>query len=239
MPCGFQIDNINNRLYSHGSSGKLSYINLITGKWFIENYTVQSDGRISFLGQNADGLVAYIPSHYGASGSHVTVRSINQNTLASTILYGKDQALLGNSTSLCSGSVGTDCTLAETLGEDVQTQMKYDTNLNSWFLAYKASKQINAIPSSGGTVTQYTTTVNNFDSFVFQRVVGNEYVFYCGTNGNLYKRNVISATETQLALPTSSMKCAGQALQYHSGRDSLIFIYLQNGLYGIAEFKNP
>jgi hypothetical protein len=238
MPCGLKIDAANNRLYQTATSGYLSYINLTTGKWFIENYVVQSGARISFIGLNSDGLLAYVPIH-GGTTSNVTLRVINQNTLSNTIIYGKNQQLAGNATSLCSGMAGTDCTLAGTLGEDVQTQTKYDVTLDSWLLAYKARNQINTISALGGTVTPFTTTVQNFEAYEFQRVGGNEFVFYCGTNGNLYKRNVIAATETQLALPTSTMKCVGQSLQYHSGRNSLIFIYLQNGLYGIAEYKNP
>jgi len=246
MPCGFKIDAANNRLYQTSTNGYLSYIDLATGKWFIENYVIQSDARISYIGLNSDGLLAYAPTRLlayaptnGGTTSKVTLRVVNQNTLSNTIIYGKDQQLSGNATNLCSGVAGTDCTLADALGEDVQTQTKFDATLDSWLLAYKGRNKINTILALGGTVIPFTTTVQNFEAYEFQRVGGNEYIFYCGTNGNLYKRNVIAATETQLALPTPTMKCVGQALQYHSGRDSLIFIYLQNSLYGIAEYKNP
>lgn len=239
MPCGFQKDVANNRLYYMANLGKLSYIDLATGKWFIENYTVQdSSARISFLGQNASGLIAYVPSHGGAT-SKVTLRLIDQNALSNTVLYGKDQQLAGNSTSLCSGVAGTDCTIAETLSEDVQTQIKYDSVLDSWLLSYRARKTINLIPNLGGTVTPYTTTVNDYITYEFRRVAANEYVYYCGTNGNIYKRDVIAGTETILTLPSTTIKCAGHALEYNSTRDSLVFIYIQNGLYGIAEYKNP
>lgn len=238
MPCGFKIDAVNNRLYQKATDGYLSYLDLATGKWFIESYVIQSGARISYIGMNTDGLLVYAPTH-GGTTSNVTLRVVNQNSLSSIIIYGKNQQLAGNATSLCSGVAGTDCTLAETLGEDVQTQTKYDLTLDSWLLAYKGRKLINKIPALGGIVTPFATTVQDFNAYEFHRVGGNEFVYYCGTNGNLYKRNVLAATETQLLFPTSTMKCAGQALQYHSERDSLFFIYIQNGLYGIAEYKTP
>lgn len=238
-PCGFKVDATANRLYHHTGSGQISYINLATGKWVIEPGIFQdSTARISYLGQNSDGVIAWTSSHGGVT-TNTNLRVLNPTTFANTLIYGTNTQLASPMTSLCVGTTGTSCTLAGSLEDSVQTQYKYDTTLARWLLVYKGQNQVNSIPSLGGTVNAFETTLQPIEAFDFRRDGTDQYLYYCATNGNLYKRNVVTDVETNLALPSTSIKCAGAAVHYHSGRNSLIFIYTQNGLYGVAEFKNP
>ncbi|MBY0414033.1 MAG: hypothetical protein K2Q18_07700, partial [Bdellovibrionales bacterium] len=66
-----------------------------------------------------------------------------------------------------------------------------------------------------------------------------EWFFYCDTGGRLYKYNNLTATETQLVLPSATMTCSGRSLLYSASRNSVIYGLSQNGLGGVAEYPNP
>ena len=116
---------------------------------------------------------------------------------------------------------------------------KWDSVNSNWLVGYKGRNEVHTIPEGGGVVNLLETTVNNFHSFVYRRDGGNEYIYYCAGSGKIFKRDVLADTETELTLPVPTMQCDGNNMEYHAGRDSLIFIYSENGLYGIAEYKNP
>lgn len=241
MPCGFIVDSANNRIYSHGSNNNISYIDLATGNWVTQGSAVVQDNstRVSYVGLNSDGLLIYAPAHYGVSGDKVTLRSVNQSNMASTIVYGQDAILTSLSGTVCTGVSTTTCTLAHTSTDGVQTRYKFDTTTGNWLFTIRGQNTLYSLPSLGGVASAFETMNNNFISYDFYKSGADDYVFYCSTSGNLYKRNITTNVETQLTLPISSMTCASNSLFYNAGRNSLFFVYKQNNLYGVAEYTNP
>lgn len=241
MPCSFIVDATNNRLYHYaGAGGQINYIDLTTGKWVGQASGLQDTAaRVSYIGINPQGLLTYLPSHYGVSGNKVTLRVFDQVNNLSTRIYGKDSVEVSLSSTICTGVDGTTCTLAHTMTDAVQERFKYDASTGNWLITIRGSNSLYTIPSLGGTVNLFETMNNGFVSYDFYKGATEDFVFYCSTSGNLYKRNITTNVETALTLPISSMKCSSGSLFYHSARNSLIFAYQQNGLYGIAEYLNP
>ena len=53
------------------------------------------------------------------------------------------------------------------------------------------------------------------------------------------KRNVNTLTEYQVIPDTPGITCTGNDIHYDSARDTLMFIFLENGMTGIGEILNP
>ncbi|MCO4753200.1 MAG: hypothetical protein KC478_01895 [Bacteriovoracaceae bacterium] len=239
MPCSFKVDSTNNRLYHHVGSN-IWYIDLTTGNWVNTTHAMPNSGaRNSYLGYNGSKLLTYVPTHYGGNGNEVTVSEIDPIGPIENIVLGNLTDRYALNSYFCSGQVGTDCTLAHAQGDYVQMGYKWDSVNSNWLVGYKGRNEVHTIPEGGGVVNLLETTVNNFHSFVYRRDGGNEYIYYCAGSGKIFKRDVLADTETELTLPVPTMQCDGNNMEYHAGRDSLIFIYSENGLYGIAEYKNP
>lgn len=241
VPCGFIIDSANNRLYHNSNSGGVvAYIDLTTNQWVQQATGLQdSIARVSYVGKNADGLLTYLPSHYGVSGNKVTLRTYNQNSNSATLIYGLDSVQLTLSSTICTGVNGNTCTIQHTMDQSIQERFKFDSSTGNWLITIRNSSSLYTIPSLGGTVNLFETMANGFIAYEHYKNGADEFVFYCSTSGNLYKRNVATNVETQLTMPISSIKCDSGSMFYHTGRSSLIFAYRQNGLYGIAEYLNP
>ncbi len=241
LPCSFIVDSANNRLYHYASGNNVAYIDLATGLWVTQGSGVVQDSstRVSYVGLNNDGLLIYAPAHYGVSGDKVTLRSVNQNTMASTIVYG--QNIISNSLSgtVCTDVSSTTCTLAHASTDAVQTRYKFDSTTGNWLFTIRGQNTLYSLPSLGGVVTAFETMNNNFISYDFYKSGGDDFVFYCSTSGNLYKRNITTDVETALPLPIASMSCASNSLFYDAGKNSLFFAYKQNNLYGIGEYTDP
>lgn len=240
-PCSFIIDSANNRLYHNSNSGgNVSYIDLATGLWVTQATGLQdTSARVSYVGINSDGLLTYLPSHFGVTGNKVTLRVFNQNSNTSTIIYGQNSTLASLSGSMCTGVNGTTCTYPHTMDASVQERFKYDSGTASWLLSIKNSNSLYSIPSLGGNVSLFKSMTNGFIAYDYYHDGTTGHVFYCSTSGNLHKRNLTTNIETALTLPISSMKCTSGSLFYSSTRGSLIFAYTQNGLFGIAEYLSP
>lgn len=241
MPCSFIVDSVNNRIYHYAAANDISYIDLATGVWVLQGDDVVQDSatRVSYVGLNAGELLIYAPAHHGVSGDRVTVRSINQSSLANTIVYGTTAISNTLSGTVCVGVSSTTCTIAHTSSDSVQTRYKYDTNTSSWLFTMRGKNSLYTLPTLGGVVNLFETMDNNFISYDYYKNGADEFVFYCSTSGNLYKRNVVTDSEIQLTLPISTMSCASNSLFYDSGRDSLFFVYKQNNMFGIAEYTDP
>lgn len=241
MPCSFIVDATNNRLYHYANAGgQVNYVDLTTGKWVGQATGLQDTAaRVSYLGISPAGLLTYLPSHYGVTGNKVTLRVFDQSTNVSTRIYGLDSVEASLSSTICTGVDGTTCKFQHTMTDAIQERYKYDASSGNWLITVRGSNSLYTIPALGGTVNLFETMNNNFVAYEFLKGTTEDYVFYCSTGGALYKRNITTNTETLLTLPIGSMKCTSGALFYHSTRNSLIFAYQQNGLYGIAEYLNP
>lgn len=243
-PCLFKYDKPAQRLYHYNSYGRLAYIDLASGKWKINtNFYVQdSSSRVSYLGANNLGeSLVYAIRHNGSQGGISSYQIVEPAAETSTRIYGVTAKTPNGSipTALCDGVDPKTCALREVQGEEVQTQAKYKTNTSNWVIANRLTNKINTIETNGSATSLYTQTVKNIRAFEYRRVGASDYIYYCATDGFLYKRDVGAGTETKYTFPTPSMSCRGHSLQYNSSRDELVFIYSQNGLFGIASYKNP
>lgn len=62
-------------------------------------------------------------------------------------------------------------------------------------------------------------------------------LFYC-SSGQLWKYNYASNSNTHLSWPSTTLSCVdGRTIEYNAERNSIIFSFTQNSLYGIAEYK--
>lgn len=241
VPCSFIIDPNLNRLYHYANiNNAITYIDLATNKWVYQAGSLQDGGtRVSYVGMNDDGLLTYLPSSHQPLGTKTTFRVFDQVNNTTMHIYGQDAVTVGAPSSICVGAAGTTCNLQHAQDPAVQTRIRFDVSTNNWLLTIKGSNSLVNIPSLGGTTSAYETLNNFIHAYDHYKSGADEFVFYCSTTGNLYKRNIATNVETFLPMPISSMKCDSGSIFYSSIRDSLIFAYKQNGLYGIAEYLNP
>lgn len=117
----------------------------------------------------------------------------------------------------------------------------YDSATSSWLVAF-GSDVIRKLTPGGNLATYYNPGVT-FSGFALNRSAGGEILYFCDRSispAKIKKVDMQTSTATYLSWPMSSISCAGyQGLLYHPTRNSLIFVYSQNGLYGVAEYLNP
>lgn len=248
-PCGLITDQARNRLYQYngGATNVLSYIDLTAGKWVTTTMPGWGTPRsLSYLGVAADKALVFSADHSSANGvstRRINLRSVNLEDFTFQTIYGTNEYLtnteLASYDNICSGQVGTECRMRDAQNLAIINQYKFDLPTESWLINYRGKRTIHALPDAGGVVSILDTAnvaIMNFDHL---RVGSDHFFFYCGSDGKLYRRNLTTKVETLLPLPTNSMKCGGHALHYHEERDSLMFIYNENDMSGIAEYKNP
>ncbi len=112
---------------------------------------------------------------------------------------------------------------------------QYDSFDSKWLIPDGA--KIRRI--DGTTISTLTTAPRAFSGWYYDRTsdLSTNRLFYC-SGGRLYRWNINTSVETLLAMP-STMSCRGSRIYYHPTRNTLIFIYSQNGLNGIAEYLSP
>lgn len=88
----------------------------------------------------------------------------------------------------------------------------------------------------GGTMVSYTMS-QALRAFAYRRESGAEYIYYCSnSSGQIRRRNITNGTETALTWPVTSITCEYGSMEWSASRGSIIFVYKQNGLMGIAEY---
>lgn len=116
----------------------------------------------------------------------------------------------------------------------------YDAANNRWFIGLSGNAAIKTmIP--GGTMTNLVTLPSAIRALVYRKLANNdEILYYCSaTDGKIHKYNLTTSSNTVLAWPTTTVSCQAHNMVYSATRNSLIFIYKQNGLSGVAEYMNP
>jgi hypothetical protein len=252
----FKIDSNLRRLY-HISSfqlDRISYIDLSTGKWVVESSpaSVQNSSvRIGYVGIDPSGKLLLNTQSHGGTQNITAFRTWAPGNSTAPLFYGKGTYVLSTSTNINSticalqspAILATDCEMSVDLSGSYQTQISFSSTYG-WIMLYRNSKNFTYV-GADGYINRFTDTANAVRSYDYRLNGSNHTIYYCGTNGNLYKKTFTAlgdgttGTEVQLSLPTTDMKCDGNAMLYNSARNSVIFIYNQNGLYGLAEYVNP
>lgn len=95
--------------------------------------------------------------------------------------------------------------------------------------------------SATGTIE--TATLFDFpaENFLFKSFsnTSHKYYYYCGWDDHkIHIRNSTTQQEKVVDWPITSLKCSGTTMVYDESRDSVIFLFKQNGLTGVAEMLN-
>lgn len=178
-------------------------------------------------------------STYGNVDSRYSIYDMNANTLTKVVYYGNGVAVPAT---ICADGTALSSCLATGLSKDVGSQGAFDEVTNMWLLPETNLKRIAQFAADGsGTMGTFFTAARNFSRFAINRTadLSKNYVYTCGTDGKLYKYDLNnSGAETALTLPNSTITCAS-SIHYDSNRNTLLFVYSQNGLKGVAEYVNP
>ena len=155
-------------------------------------------------------------------------------------VYGTGNIETSFDNGLCNGVDSLTCSMQHTQGSGVQMQAKEDSVSGDWLIGFRGRNYINTLPQGGGVTSRFEIFDHELLSFDYKTEGnGDRIYFYCASNGMLYKKNANTGVTTQLNLPSSTIKCTGRAIYYHAGRDSLIFLFEQNKLFGVAEYSAP
>lgn len=91
--------------------------------------------------------------------------------------------------------------------------------------------------SASGTLEPFLSGIGGFTSFVPKIDGTGLNIFYCG-GGTLYKYNRNTGISTPLTWSSPTLHCLdSRTIVYNPERNSIIFMFHQNGLHGIAEYK--
>ncbi|HRK01794.1 MAG TPA: hypothetical protein PLH57_03955, partial [Oligoflexia bacterium] len=117
----------------------------------------------------------------------------------------------------------------------------WDPTAANWVIAHANYPTLPKTFPIGGNLGDLVTLPRSFSAITGYHPDGLTHMLYYCSGGRLYKYNMLTTTETALTWPVASMSCAGKQLIYSpaADRNSLIFIYTQANMYGIAEYLNP
>ena len=93
-------------------------------------------------------------------------------------------------------------------------------------------------------ISSVYVTNGAYTSFNYKWNAGQiNYVYYCGTNGSLYRYNpAVAASHKVCPFPKNSanqdmIRCYGYSLEWDATKTKLLFPVRQNGLTAVAEYE--
>lgn len=251
------INPLTNNIYIHGftASGchQPIFLNRSTGLWetFFSSCSTAywlGDGLSattswyigwSMLGFESDTKLVGSSSHWSGVHEYGMVKSFDVTT-------GVQSHFIGTQATQTASSLppdGTDMTTGTQFPQHAwgqQIGFHWDAANSRWLASAASSTRIAAIPSiagDAGAISTLTTTARSIRAFTYRLEGGNQIVYYCATDGRIYRRDVTSATEAAVAWPSSTISCAGKTMSINSNLNRLEFIFTQNGLFGVAEIQ--
>jgi large repetitive protein len=117
----------------------------------------------------------------------------------------------------------------------------WDSNNNRYIGGILATKEVFSV-AAGGNKTVIFTATQNVSALAYDP--NDNDIYYCSEDtGFIYKYDVDTTTETQLAWPILAMACYRNTMVFNvngdGGNGSLIFGYFQNNLFAVGEYLNP
>lgn len=111
----------------------------------------------------------------------------------------------------------------------------YDAINSAWYFLDNDSQTVRSMAVGGKSATlaklSHTAT-----AFVFKRFNSSTFLYYCPADtGVLTRKNLSTGAETNLPWSIPTMACTGTEFYYDSNNHSLVFVFKQNGLNGVAE----
>ena len=234
-----------------GNSGGTDFFNAADGTVGTSiRYTLGYSPRVLGFDSVNKKLLIHVSNYVNATATHNNAHFNFANLLDSAKQYlAAGTSTIGNNvTTDCPNGPATSCNLLYS-GTDVYSQSEHDDVSDRWLFVARGSNMTNVKVlaagnisdlqnDSGGTVAT-SVTINHI---AYYHTASAHKLFYCGkADGKLHKLDLKNAphTDTLLSWPIPSISCAGHSMVYDSTNDRLLFIYMQNGLYGIAEYLSP
>ncbi|OQW50447.1 MAG: hypothetical protein A4S09_01240 [Proteobacteria bacterium SG_bin7] len=220
---------------------------------------VVGGGATNYYSPGADGLAGsaisfvdyYNPIILGFDGSNFLTGKFRYNGTQSSDtflkLYDKSTGVQTHVAGVTGVATATFCTngsLLSTCNVPIQSASYmvgavWDAFSSRWLVKDVSNAPIRSL-TVGGNMATFFTPPRNSSAFDYRRSADltTNTLYYCAS-GRLYKYNINTTAETALTWPISTMSCTGIRIKYDSTRDSIIFSYSQNGLYGMAEYLSP
>lgn len=254
----FQLDSSGNVYYARASTS-LSKLNRATGNW--ENlvggggtsYTAANGllgSAISLptgfplapMGFDGTNLLAMLNGYVGGAFADVMWSLYSKTDGTQTDFIGA--AGINASSSTTFAADGTNAIASTSPAGSGMINAAYDSFGSRWILGTRGYTRLVAT-NPGSTISTLVNLPRSIRAFAYRHDASHNIVYYCpyALPGKLYKYDIATSTETALAWPVGSMSCAGLTLEFNpngdGGNGSLVFIYTQNGMYGVAEYLNP
>lgn len=247
---GLIVNLATNEIYANGThSGcpNIVKLNRTTGNW--ENMTVGC-GLDFWLadGTNSAKATNYHWYFVGFDGTQLLTSNFHWNGTTTEQSYMK---FYNSSTGVQSHFAGN-ITYSDTFpadGTDMSTnggfphysftRAYWDATNTRWIMSTSGGIRIVSIPMAGavaGNISTLTTTVRISLAYTYRLESGNQILYYCASDGKIYRRNITLASEAALTWPSSTIKCKGRAMNLNTNLNMLEFIFEQNGLYGIGQY---
>lgn len=252
---------VNNNIYLTGynTNGcpQLIFLNRASGNW--ENFHTScntnywdadgtSDSKLTYIGWSILGFdsdLRLLASTIHWSGTQL-VNNVVKAFADGTGIQSHFIGVIGPSTGSNSyPSDGTDMSTATVFPQHAwgaQIGFHWDAENSRWLGSTSESTRIVSIPSVNGvagSLSTLTYTSRPIRAFTYRKESGNPIIYYCATDGRIYRRDVSAGTETALAWPSPTISCSKKTMSINHNLNKLEFIFTQNGLYGVAEMDLP
>lgn len=133
------------------------------------------------------------------------------------------------------GTSLTDCQV-----RGVNAYAQFDDLTESWIVAEYGTRIVKIPRNMVGNMETFATLPYPAKNIVLNRPLdgSRDEIIYCDHSGNIrkYDMKITPAQDHLYTYPTSTYKCTG-ALDFSKERNSVIFAFEQNGLYGVGEFS--
>ncbi|MCC6807850.1 MAG: hypothetical protein IT381_10530 [Deltaproteobacteria bacterium] len=115
---------------------------------------------------------------------------------------------------------------------------QWDAGNNRWLFAGVYKNELVSLPIGGNAQIVTLLAETPGGGIAHHGSGASEAVYYCSASYKLRKYSVQAATDTVLPLPPG-MRCGGYTMAYSDTRNSLIFLFNENAMTGVAEYIAP
>lgn len=142
------------------------------------------------------------------------------------------------------GTATTACPVPRANYPNIYNRMIYDSYQagGRWILLPRGGQSVRSIASGTATVINTNALQSTAIAFTYIHTATVNALYYCAlTDKKLHKYDFSTNTETTLSWPIAALQCSSNAksMVYIPARNSLVFVYTQNNLDGIAEYFLP
>ncbi|MBX2989349.1 MAG: hypothetical protein KF802_15785 [Bdellovibrionaceae bacterium] len=139
------------------------------------------------------------------------------------------------------GTSTNTCRFASAVGMNLP-QAFYSDSKSSWLAALYNKNVLYRLKYDSNV--EGVTFDDNATAVAYREDANQKAVYYCAAATNTLRKVVLDndlnrVSDTALSWPIPSISCQKYSMQWDAARNSVVFIYKQNGLMGIAEYLDP